>query len=222
MNLEIDTIPVPNLLNPTLEDLMKYIKTQIDHINNPKIKEPIEIFFNLINEKRNELNLIEIEYLILIPFTTKKQNIFAIKYPKIERNEIITKYISTYEDEKQSKFEKKLLSLPSSAPRYMYEIVKKELELDDDFDKIIDKVTVSSLPSEKCLIFIDKLHELGLCDKNNLPSNITITQQLLSKPEDYKMTQKILYEQNSKALIENFKVLKRVSKFLRHPSTIYL
>ncbi|GAB1225989.1 hypothetical protein ENUP19_0272G0008 [Entamoeba nuttalli] len=141
------------------EETILYLNKTIDKIKNQKWKPVIKEYISFVIEQSKNLSWSEFEYCVVLPFKMMKDEQISVfmKFPKIRDSAQVMNFIKTQSDSNQKIYEKKVLFLPLSCPKYIIKEVIKDYFFSREWDVLLDKIVVDQLPSPKCLQIIKKL-----------------------------------------------------------------
>ncbi|ELP89418.1 hypothetical protein EIN_390330 [Entamoeba invadens IP1] len=190
----------PSVSQEVVESIYRAIKRVEETPNCSRVREYIDFVFKRIDE----LTWSEFEYLINLLFIHESCPAFSLKFPKISDSQSYKEFFGTLGDESKKYFEKKISLLPLSTPLYVLDAMLSDEEKSPQWDGLIQKVAVDTLPTQKCYLFIDYLGKCLNTKIDKLPSSVTKTQEIIEKKMNPKVAITEIFKQNSKCLIGMF------------------
>ncbi|EKE40856.1 hypothetical protein ENUP19_0273G0003 [Entamoeba nuttalli] len=196
------------------EETILYLNKTIDKIKNQKWKPVIKEYISFVIEQSKNLSWSEFEYCVVLPFKMMKDEQISVfmKFPKIRDSAQVMNFIKTQSDSNQKIYEKKVLFLPLSCPKYIIKEVIKDYFFSREWDVLLDKIVVDQLPSPKCLQIIKKLQQHYLFHDCVLPNQVTLTQQIIQQHTSLQTAISKLFTQNSRGLIGMFEFQRKESQ----------
>ncbi|EKE40783.1 hypothetical protein ENUP19_0047G0154 [Entamoeba nuttalli] len=198
-------------------DILEYIDYVIQQCKDDTHYENIKSYLDHVFKCRDEVKWAEFEYCVLFPFNVLKMNNtkVMIKYPKIGDHSKVKEYLQSLNDGGKNSFERKVLFLPLSVPKYAVIESTEEINKRPEWFSVVDQICVDELPTNKCNIITSFFKNMCPSLEYDSMSYVTLTQKICQEHTDCKKAIDELLKQNSQSLVNMFEIKRNNGKSIK-------
>ncbi|EDR23730.1 hypothetical protein EDI_079770 [Entamoeba dispar SAW760] len=198
-------------------DILEYIDYIIQQCKDDTHYENIKSYLDYVFKCRDEMKWAEFEYCILFPFNVLKMKSIKImiKYPKIGDHSKVKEYLQSLNDGGKNSFERKVLFLPLSVPKYAVIESTEEINKRPEWFNVVNQICVDELPTNKCNKITSFFKNMCPSLEYDSMSCVTLTQRICQEHTDCKKAIDELLKQNSQSLVNMFETKRNNGKSIK-------